>query len=87
MTMNIKGFLVFILVWLIVCCLRVESGCRDQPRDECEKICRPNLQTGINECELRTAVILPNSAELEVSHDKVNPKIFYFPHTKLKSLS
>lgn len=60
-----------ILLMICVQCQYVLCGCRIQDRKECESICRNSLG-----CELRIAVILPNSSDIEASLMRVSSKEF-----------
>lgn len=53
-----------------MCISAVISGCREQERNECESICRKNAKNETY-CELRAALILPNSPKIEASMPRV----------------
>ena len=50
-----------------ICC-----SCRNQDRDECEKVCTWNATTSEYLCNLRAVVILPNNTNVEASLPKVS---------------
>lgn len=54
----------------MLCISGVISGCREQERNECESICRKNANNETY-CELRAALILPNSPKIEASMPRV----------------
>ena len=55
----------------MLCISMVISGCREQERNECESICRNNADNETY-CELRAALILPNSPLIEASMPRVS---------------
>lgn len=59
---------IFLLVSCCVCF--VSCGCREQERNACESICQ-KASNGSMVCELRGAIILPISPEIEASLPRV----------------
>ena len=55
---------------IMLCISTVIGGCREQERNECEAICRKNANNETY-CELRAALILPNSSKIEASMPRV----------------
>lgn len=62
-------------ILVIICVNYVSSGCRNQSRKECESLCRIDVD-GNRKCELRIAIILPNSSNIEASLMRVSSKEF-----------
>lgn len=49
----------------------VAGGCRSQERDPCETVCIWNETSKEHSCNLRAAVILPQSTKVEISLPRV----------------
>lgn len=67
------------LIIIMFCISAVIGGCRQQERNECEAICRKNAANETY-CELRAALILPNSPKIEASM----PRVRLWMPTKMK---